>query len=224
MYEGRRKRGANGADGPRIRLPGSMVSRLGYSGNLEKSRRPADPPPGNIPGARARLSGGASEMYRSRRKRRPIGGEWPQNQAARIDGQSRRICLGAREIPAIAGSAFRENSRRKGEITRGRVRNVHKSAQKRRFRGEWPQNPAAHIEGQSRRMRSAALAVTLIIVIWLRARGLFWPPRGCVSLVLVCAVRVWCWLRPSRGCGGFVSLCGSRLVLVLVVPRLRWFR
>ena len=45
-----------------------------------------------------------------------------------------------------------------------------------------------------------------------------------VSLVLVCSVRRWFW--SFRGCGGFVglSLFGSRLVLVLVGPRLRWFR
>ena len=39
MYESRRKRGASGANGPRIRRPGSTASRLGPSCNREKSRR-----------------------------------------------------------------------------------------------------------------------------------------------------------------------------------------
>ena len=57
MCERRRKRGASGANGPRIRRPGSMVSRLGSPGDLEQSRRSHDPPSGRILGARARLSG-----------------------------------------------------------------------------------------------------------------------------------------------------------------------
>ena len=138
MYETRRNRCACGENGSRIRRPGSTVSRLGSSGNLEKSFLSTDSVSERILGAGARLSGGVSEMHESRRKRGASGGEWPQNQTARIDGQSVRIFRGSREIPAIAGFGVRKNSRRKGEIKRGRVSNVRKSAKTRRDRGESP--------------------------------------------------------------------------------------
>ena len=78
MYESRRRRGASGANGPRVRRPGSTVNRLGSSGNLEKSRRSRDSVSERIPGARARLSGDASEMYESRRNRGASGADGPR--------------------------------------------------------------------------------------------------------------------------------------------------
>ena len=78
MYGSRRKRGASGANGPRIRRPGSMVSRLGFAGNIETSRRSPASVSGRILGARARLSGGASGMRESRRKRGASGANGPR--------------------------------------------------------------------------------------------------------------------------------------------------
>ena len=78
MYESRRKRGARGANGPRITRPGSTVDRLGSSGDLEKSRRSPDSVSESILGAGAKLSGGASEMYESRRKRGASGANGPR--------------------------------------------------------------------------------------------------------------------------------------------------
>ena len=65
MCESRTNRGAHGAHGPRIRMPGSMAIHLRFSGNLEKSRRPT----GRLPEtflAKERLIGGASATYTSR--------------------------------------------------------------------------------------------------------------------------------------------------------------
>ena len=75
-----------------------------------------------------------------------------QNQAARIDGQSVRIFSESREIPAIAVFGFRTHSRRKREIKRARGGNVRKSAKMRRDWGEWSQNQAGRVCGQSVRI------------------------------------------------------------------------
>ena len=68
--------------------------------------------------------------------------------------------------------------------------------------GEWPQNQAVRTNGRSHRVRSAAAAVSSVIAILLRS-SVFAAPR----------------LRFAS-----LSLRGSRLVLVLAFPRLRWFR
>ena len=66
----------------------------------------------------------------------------------------------SQKIPAIAGSAFRKNSRRKGAINRGRVAHVQKSAKRRRHWGECPQNPAAQIDGQPHRIFRGYLEIS----------------------------------------------------------------
>ena len=72
-------------------------------------------------GCKREIKRGRVGNVRKSAKTRREWGEWPRKQAARIDGRSVGICRKLREIPAIAGCGVRKNSRRKGEIKRGRV-------------------------------------------------------------------------------------------------------
>ena len=119
MYRGRRERRASGATVPRIRRPGSPAIRIGSSGNSDKSRRSPDSAYFRFLGERAQFRRGLFRNVRKSAKTRRERGEWPQNQAARIDGQSLRICRKYRAIPAIAGFGARAHSRRKGANRRG---------------------------------------------------------------------------------------------------------
>ena len=73
MYRSRRKSAASGANGPRIRRPRSMASRVGSSGNIEKSRRPPDSVYARFLFAGDRFPGGAPGTCESRRKRGASG-------------------------------------------------------------------------------------------------------------------------------------------------------
>ena len=113
-HESRRKRGAIGADGPRIRRPGSMVSPV-VRISRGISRNPGDrlirlPRTFSVQGEIMRRPVGNGQKSSNARRDR---GEWAQNQAARIDCQSVRIFWKSREIPAIAGFGVRKHSRRK---------------------------------------------------------------------------------------------------------------
>ena len=131
MSDSRRKRSARGerSQNPAARVDG-LSPRI-----FRKSRE--------IPATAGSAFRGNSRCAGEIKRRRVINvqksakttldwGEWAQNKAARIDGQPHRICRGSREIPVIAGSAFRWDTRCKGEIKRGRAGNVQKSAKKRR--------------------------------------------------------------------------------------------
>ena len=58
----------------------------------------------------------------------------------------------SREILSIGGFDFRTHSRCEGEIKKGRVRNVRRSAKTRREWGEMAQNQATRIDGRSVRI------------------------------------------------------------------------
>ena len=130
MHKSRRRRGSIGANGPRIRRPGQTANRLGSSRYTETPRQSPDSASARIIGERARLIGDASGIYRSRRALARVG-----RMESESGGPGRRpIAYGPPEfrvIPAIAGVGLRTQSRRKGEIMRGRSGNVQKSAETR---------------------------------------------------------------------------------------------
>ena len=70
--------------------------------------------------------------------------------------------MGYREMPATAGFGFRTHTWRNGEIIQGRIRNVRKSANTFRIWRKWPQNQAAQIDGQSRRIFRKSRAIRAI--------------------------------------------------------------